>query len=67
MPISDEDLIAYLLGDANPQQRKRIESGLAEDEDLRARLSELRMVLGQLDTMKSHYEPPADLFAPYTP
>jgi len=63
MPISDEDLIAYLLADVNPQQRKRIEAGLAEDEDLRARLSELRMVLGQLDSMKSHYEPPADLFA----
>lgn len=63
MPISDEDLIAYLLGDANPQQRKRIETGLAEDENLRARLVELRMVLGQLDSMKSHYEPPADLLA----
>ena len=63
MPISDEDLIAYLLGDVNPQQRKRIETGLAEDDDLRARLSELRMVLGQLDSMKAHYEPPADLLA----
>ncbi len=62
MPISDEDLIAYLLGDADPQQCKRIETGLAEDESLRARLSELRMVLGQLNTLKTHYEPPADLF-----
>jgi hypothetical protein len=63
MPISDEDLIAYLLGDVNPQQRKRIEAGLAEDGDLRSRLSELRMVLGQLDSMKAHYEPPDDLLA----
>lgn len=63
MPISDEELIAYLLGDVNPQQRKRIETGLAEDEDLRVRLSELRMVMGQLDSMKAHYEPPADLLA----
>jgi hypothetical protein len=63
MPISDEDLIAYLLGDVNPQQRKRIETGLAEDEDLRARLVELRMVLGQLDSLKTHYDPPADLLA----
>ncbi len=63
MPISDEDLIAYLLGDVNPQQRKRIETGLAEDESLRVRLSELRILLGQLDSMKPHYEPPADLLA----
>ncbi len=63
MPISDEDLIAYLLGDADPQQRSRIEAGLAEDEELRARLSELRMVLGQLDAINSHYEPPVDLLA----
>jgi len=62
MPISDEDLIAYLLGDVNPQHRKRIEAGLSEDVDLRARLSELRMVLGQLDSLKCRYEPPADLF-----
>lgn len=63
MPFSDEDLIAYLLGDANLQQRQRIEAGLVEDEDLRARLSELRMVLGQLNSMQRTYEPPADLLA----
>ena len=63
MPISDEDLIAFLLGDINPQKRKRIETGLADDEDLRSRLSELRMMLGQLDSIKSHYEPPVDLLA----
>ncbi len=63
MPISDEELIAYMLGDANPQQRKRVEMGLANDEDLRARLSELRMVLGQLNSCQISYEPPADLLA----
>ena len=63
MPISDEELIAYILGDANPQQRKRVEMGLTEDVDLRVRLSELRMVLGQLNSFQFSYEPPADLLA----
>ena len=63
MPISDEDLISYLLDDASLQQRKRIETCLAEDEDLRARLSELRMVLGQLNSIQRSYEPPPDLLA----
>jgi len=61
MPISDEELIAYLLGDATPQQRKRVELGLAEDEVMRARVTELRFVLGQLDSLQSHYQPPPDL------
>ncbi len=61
MPISDEELIAYLLGDATPQQRLRVELSLAKDEDVRARLSELRFVLGQLDSLQSNYQPPADL------
>lgn len=64
MPISDEELIAYLLGDATPQQRKRVELGLAEDEEIRARVAELRFVLGQLDSLHSEYQiyqPPADL------
>jgi prepilin-type processing-associated H-X9-DG protein len=63
MPITDEELIAYLLGDANPQQRQRVELGLANDPSLRARISELRMVLGQLDSLQIRYEPPADLLA----
>ena len=61
MPISDDELIAYLLGDATPQQRQRVETGLADNAELRARLSELRMVLGELDALQSSYEPPADL------
>ena len=61
MPISDDELIAYLLGDATPQQRKRVEVGLAEDDNLRARLTELRIVLGQLDALQVNFEPPADL------
>lgn len=63
MPISDDDLIAYLLNEANLQQRKRIEASLAEDEEIRARLSEFRMVLGQLNSTQRNYEPPADLLA----
>ncbi len=61
MPISDEELIAYLLGDATPQQRKRVELGLAEDGDVRARVAELRFVLGQLGSLQSSFQPPADL------
>ncbi len=62
MPISDDELIAYLLGDANPQQRARVEMGLVGDENVRVRFSELRIVLGQLDSLQRSYEPPADLF-----
>ena len=63
MPVSDEELIAYLLGDATPQQRKRVETGLADDENLRARLGELRLLLGHLDSLQHAYEPPVDLLA----
>ncbi len=59
----DEELIAYLLGDATPQLRKRVETGLADDESLRARLTELRLLLGQLDSLQHTYDPPVDLLA----
>lgn len=61
MQISDEDLIAYLLGDASGELRRSIELQVATDLDLQRRLSELRQVLGQLDSVSSVYEPPADL------
>jgi prepilin-type processing-associated H-X9-DG protein len=63
MQISDEELIAYLLGDANLQLRSRIESQLATKPELVERLSELRMMLGQLDSLHVTYSPPIDLVA----
>ncbi len=61
MQISDEDLIAYLLGDAPPELSERMEREIASSPGLRERLSHLRMVLGQMETLRHFYEPPADL------
>ncbi len=61
MQISDDNLIAYLLGDAPAELAEQIEQQLASDPDLVSRLSHFRMVLGHIDSMGTVYEPPADL------
>jgi hypothetical protein len=61
MQFSDEDLIAFLLGDASPELSHQIEQSLAGDLMLVERLSDLRRVLGQIDSLGCVYEPPADL------
>lgn len=63
MQISDEELIAYLLDDADSLLRARIEACLAVDESLRDRLRDLRMMLGQLDSLQLAHTPPPDLLA----
>ncbi len=63
MQISDEELIAYLLGDAAPEQRRLIEKRMSVDTTLYERVGQLRLLLGQLDSLQLNYEPPADLFA----
>lgn len=61
MPLNDDELIAYLLGDANSELRLRIEDALSYDATTRERLSELRMVLGQMDSLRQEFQPPSDL------
>lgn len=61
MPLNDDELIAYLLGDANSELRLRIEDALSYDASTRQRLSELRIVLGQIDSLRHEFEPPNDL------
>lgn len=61
MQISDDNLIAYLLGDAPADLVSEIERQLALDQSLVSRLGHLRMVLGQVDSLYGVYEPPSDL------
>ncbi|MEO8270206.1 MAG: hypothetical protein ABI557_10810, partial [Aureliella sp.] len=61
MLFSDEELIAYLLGDATTELGQRLELRLAVDEELLQRLSVLRQMLGQIDSAGGVFEPPADL------
>ena len=50
MLFSDEELIAYLLGDATAELGQRLELALAVDSDLLQRLATLRQMLGQIDS-----------------
>ena len=59
--FSDDELIAYLLGDADPKRRLELETCLSSDPELLFRLQQLRGVLGHLDSLSGMYEPPADL------
>ncbi|HBE68705.1 MAG TPA: hypothetical protein DDW52_11220, partial [Planctomycetaceae bacterium] len=61
MRFEEEDLIAYLLGDAGPDLASRIDAGLGTDASLRDRIAELRQMLGHMDSLKQEFEPPADL------
>lgn len=61
MHITDEQLIAYLLGDASSELRRHIESRLPNDEDLADRLQQFRQVLGHMDSLAGPHEPPCDL------
>ncbi len=61
MLFSDEDLIAYLLGDASDELAKRLQQRLALDEELLQRLTSLRLMLGQINATQCIFEPPADL------
>lgn len=61
MQISDDHLIAYLLGDAPTILAEEIDRQLAVDSELLERLNHFRMVLGHIDSMHGIYEPPSDL------
>ncbi len=62
MPFNDDDLIAYLLGDADRELKSKIEQSLQTDASTRERISELRSVLGHLDSFRQDVAlPPNDL------
>jgi hypothetical protein len=61
MHFSDEDLIAYLLGDASEKLTLEINESLSRDSELVDRLGNFRMLLGQIDSLGCTYEPPAYL------
>ncbi len=61
MLFSDEELIAYLLGDATAELEQRLELCFAVDLGLLQRLATLRQMLGQIDSPAGRFEPPADL------
>ncbi len=62
MSFSDEDIIAFLLGDADEELAVRIRANLPKDSELAERLSHFRSVLNHLDYVgEQQYEPPSDL------
>ncbi len=62
MSFSDEDIIAFLLGDADEDLAIRIRANLPKDSELAERLSHFRSVLNHLDYVgEQQYEPPSDL------
>ncbi len=61
MSIRDEDLIDYLMGEADSVLVRRVQLALQSDSQVSVRLQELRAALGLLDSMKAAIEPPFDL------
>lgn len=61
MSIRDEELIQYLLGEADNALSDRIRAALAGDAIVAERLQQLRAALGLLDSLKGSIEPPGDL------
>jgi hypothetical protein len=57
----DEDLISYLLGEADPRLQAQVEQALRASLAVAKRLDELRLVLGMLDQQPQVWEPPPDL------
>ena len=56
-----EDLLGYLLGALDPDERCRIESELARSPQLRGELRKLRQHLEPLETLNQEVEPPEHL------
>ncbi len=61
MSFSDEEIIAFLLGDADADLAGRIRACLPNDAELVDRISHFREVLNHLDGVAERFEPPADL------
>jgi len=61
MFFSDEDIIAFLLGEADSSLASRIRQSLPIDSDLVARVSHFRSLLNHLNGSGECYEPPSGL------
>ncbi len=61
MQFSDEELIAYLLGDASRDLAERLQRQFLAEPELLERLTQFRILLGQIDSLGVPFEPPADL------
>ena len=61
MQFSDEELIAYLLGDATDELSARLRLQLPHEPQLLERLNEFRVMLGLIDSLAENFEPPAGL------
>ncbi len=61
MSIRDEDLIDYLLGEADDAVIRRVQLALQTDAQVAVRLEQLRAALGLLDSMKDAIDPPFGL------
>lgn len=65
MHFTDEELIAYLLGDATPTLARQIENQVSNSPELCERLEQFRTLLGHLDGLDAQpeilHEPPTGL------
>jgi hypothetical protein len=63
MRVRDEELVQFLLGEADQALRQRVEAALIADPQSSRRLEELRAALGLLDSLKLSPQPADDLVA----
>ena len=61
MSFSDEDIIAFLLGEAEQSLAAKLRQCMAEDSELVARVNHFRSLLTHLDGAGDLYEPPNGL------
>lgn len=61
MSFSDEDIIAFLLGEADDSMIASLQECMAKDADLVARVNHFRALLTHLDETDELYEPPSGL------
>lgn len=61
MSFSDEEIVAFLLGEADAELAARIRACLPSDSDLADRVSHFRSVLNHLDSTNEPFEPPSGL------
>lgn len=65
MHFTDEELIAYLFGDATPTLARQVEDQVSNSPELFERLEQFRTLLGHLDSLdgqpESRFEPPTGL------
>ncbi|MCC6508665.1 MAG: hypothetical protein IT423_06140 [Pirellulaceae bacterium] len=63
MNIRDEEIIQYLLNEADAVLARRVEVALQSDPKIAVRMHELRAALGLLDSLRASIDPPDDLVA----